>query len=325
MANIELSALLQMHRDFISVRKTIDALRAQTAKDRLELVLVMPAGKRDLIPADAFEGLAAVQCVEIEHSFKLEEGWAVGIERATGPLVVLCEDHSYPHPGWAAGLIDAHKRGYPAVSPAIDNANPATAVSWANFMLTFIHWFGITEVAEMEFTAAHNSAYNRTMLLEHYGDSLPYWLAHEHSLSDDMQTRGYRIVVAPDAVTEHVNVSVFNAYLVHSYAGGRIYGTGRAAAWSLATKLVRAVAAPLVPWVRVVRILRMLDTPEKRRKAKVGRSLPMALMGLHFHAFGEVMGYLFGKGRASEIYLPAEIHRAQLVRPNEQIAIMGLE
>src|SRR4051812_9514986 len=82
-----------------NVAELLAALRAQTARKRLELVVVSPdptqveAGTRDVI--------GGVRLVEAETAQSLSAARAAGVRVATTPLVVFTETHSFPEPGWA--------------------------------------------------------------------------------------------------------------------------------------------------------------------------------------------------------------------------------
>ncbi len=61
------------------------------------------------------------------------------MQHASAPVVALVEDHAYPAPGWAEGIIDAHKNGWAAVGPVMANANPHGLMSWVNLLIEYRH------------------------------------------------------------------------------------------------------------------------------------------------------------------------------------------
>ena len=63
----------------------------------------------------------------------------------------------------------------------------------------------------------------------------------------------------------------------------------RAAKWNPARKLIYAVLFPLVPFIRLRRLFSQLNTPEKRRKARLFKAMPLIVIGLFCHAFGEAV------------------------------------
>ena len=59
---------------------------------------------------------------------------------AHAPIVALAEDHCFPEPGWADALIRAHQGPWAVVGPVVRNANPATIVSWCDFVIGYGPW-----------------------------------------------------------------------------------------------------------------------------------------------------------------------------------------
>ena len=318
MDQFRLSAILNMPANFDRIRKTIHHLRAQTCRDVLELVIVTTPEKTALVEKDLLEPLAAWQVVEIAEMPSTGAGYAAGILRARAPLVVMCEDHSFPEPDWAEALIHAQQEDCAAVAPMMHNGNPASTVSWANFLLTFIEWFSPDPGRPLQSGPGHNTSYKRDVLREY--PNLDQALISERVLHIDMISKGYRIRMDARAVTHHVNISLPRSYLTHSFFGGRIFGAWRAERWPKARTLVYACAFPLVPIVRLRRIWKLLNTPAKRKASRFWASLPWIVAGLTAHAFGEAVGYVAGEGRAMERYMDFEANRIDHLRsPDREI------
>jgi hypothetical protein len=313
----ELSAILLMVDGFQAIRRTVHHLSVQSARERLELIIVTTRPNARLVDTNALKPLGAWQVVEVDKIPTPESGWVAGIRKARASVVVICEDHSFPDPGWAKALIEAHRQDCAAVAPAMDNGNPNTTVSWANFLLICAHWFSPNGSGPVSFGPGHNTSYKRPVLLEYY-DNLESWLTAERVLHFDLLAKGHRILLAAEAVTHHVNISLPRSYLSHSFHGGRLFGGSRAANWSRARAALYACAFPLIPFIRLRRLFQLLDTPAKRRKARFWASLPWICAGLLCHAVGEAVGYLTGSGNAMKRYMSYEIRRIDHVIPSEK-------
>lgn len=323
MAELKIAALLNMLYDFDSIRKTLRALNAQTDRQYIEVIIVTTKSSVDEIDEALLQDFGAFQIIALDHIESGAHGWAIAITKAVAPIIVLCEDHSFPAPNWAATLIDAHKGDYFAVAPAIENGNPDTLVSWANFTLTFLEWFAPDQSRLIDFAPGHNTSYKRELLLQQYGDDLPKWFGSERVLHYDFQTKGYTIFLDARTSTAHVNISIFGSYLRHSYYGARIFGSSRAQHWTVAQKALYTLGAPLVPIVRFIRILRILNTREKRHKAHLFPASPIVALGLYCHALGEVVGYWAGVGNANDHHLPFELRRRDFVLPQERSRLLS--
>lgn len=320
----KLSSVLNMARDFASIRRTVAALSRQTARDDIELIIIARRSAVHTIDRAMLQVFAAHQVIEVDTLSSGAYGWAEGFRRAQAPVVVISEDHGYPSPNWAQTLIDAHAADDCfAVCPAIENGNPKTRTSWANFLLSFVEWFEPDQPKLVQSGAGHNTSYKREALLRDYGGALDRWLNPERVLHYDLIARGKKILLDSRASVAHVNLSRPAAFFGVSYAGGRVFGASRAAGWGGPRKLLHALLFWLVPFVRLKRLLAFLDTPQKRRKARFIGTLPMILAGLFCHAFGEAVGYLFGAGNIGEKYVNFELNRLDYVVPEERGWMLG--
>jgi hypothetical protein len=115
-------------------------------------------------------------------------------------------------------------------------------------------------------------------------------------------------------------MSRLGPWIGHGYWGGRMYAAFRSARWPLPHRLLRAVAAPLVPGVRLRRILREVRRSDELR-AYVPGVLPFLVLGLVIHAVGEAAGYLLGPGRSEERYSWYEMSRASHVTAGDRSAL----
>src|SRR5262249_11787043 len=125
--------------------ETIDAvvrhLHAQSARPQLEVVIVAPADAviaRDTDVLQGFWGVSVVACGAVRSCTAAAR--AAGVRAARSAVVAFVEDHSFPQPGWAAVLIAAYRQPWAAVGPAVGNANPQSAVGWANLLIEYAPW-----------------------------------------------------------------------------------------------------------------------------------------------------------------------------------------
>lgn len=269
--------------------------------------------------APSREGLGLIESELTEfHTFRVVEvgeiklpsqAKAVGVLKATAPILAFAEDHCYPDPDWAAALIAAHQQGWAAVGPAMRNANPATMLSWAGL---FLHYGCCLEPATLQAAEClpwHNTSYKRELLLA-YGDELASMLVVESMLLDDLRDKSHRLCFEPAAKTYHVNISLLSSWIGHAFWGGRQFAAIRAEKqkWSLWRRLLYIVGTPLIPFVRLRRTRQIIYRTGKQREL-LPRVLPALISGLVPHAIGEMIGYAFGKGNAEQRYSYYEMAR----------------
>jgi hypothetical protein len=305
----ELSVIVVTPNHYEAIRKTIRCLVAQTARDRLEVVIVAPSA--GALGKDGLElrGFARSVVVEIGEVTSTGAAIAAGVHRASAPVVAYAEEHTYPDPRWAEALIRAHRHGWVAVGAMVANANPGSLTSWANLLTDFGPWVEPSPARESATLASHHTAYDRAVLLE-YGAELAAMLETEAVLHRDLRARGRRLYFEPAARSRHVNVSRLRSYVRAEFQGGRLFGAMRARQerWSRARRLLYVGAMPLIPLVRLSRLLPELWRPGRPRALLV-RLLPPLCLGLVAHTLGEAAGYSLGAGDAARRRVDFELHR----------------
>ena len=65
---------------------------------------------------------------------------AAGILAATAPIVFVGETHSFPDSKFAEVLLAGFSGPWTSITPAFDNANPDSAMSWAAFISDYGRW-----------------------------------------------------------------------------------------------------------------------------------------------------------------------------------------
>ena len=307
----EMSIVLVTDR-YDTIRRVVSRLRAQTARPRLEIVIVAPS-RASLAPEEAeLEGFAGVQIVEAPID-PLGVGLAAGVRAARAPVVQLGETHAFPDPHWAEALIRAHAQSWVIVVPAIQNANPDGPLSWASVLLDYGEFIDGLPAREVFHTPTHNPAFKRSLLLD-YGDRLEVALSGGYEISVDWQAQGCRFYFEPAAKVAHMNVSRPRYWLRQRYLVGLVHAAERSRDWSRLRRFAYACAWPLVPAVVLSRIapaVRLL-----RRQERLPRlTLPALVTAATATAVGEAIGYAGGARSAHKHRLDHyELHKRRYVR-----------
>ncbi len=314
-----LSVVLAVHGSFDMVRRTVRHLAAQTVRDRIELVLAWASVAGIDIPANIAANFHSCTVEKVRPGSSAAAANAAGVRRASAPIVALAEDHCFPDPNWAEALIEAHARGYAAVGPEIANGNPATVVSWCDYLIGYGPWMSPAIAGEAPFLPGHNSSYKRAILLE-YGDDLEDKLESETVLHYEMVRDGHRLYVEPRARASHLNFAQWRIWLPIQFHCGRVFAASRAADWGLGQKLFYAAASPLIPLVRLRRIAGELLRPNRPRHL-LGRILPALTLGLLLDGAGQMLGYILGSGRSREYLAEYEHDRVRYIHPADRRAL----
>jgi hypothetical protein len=302
-----------------TLRWTLRALRAQTAADRLEVVVVGPRVEV-LGPApEDLASFASYRAVAIGPIGTTARARAAGIRAASAPVVAFGEDHCLPDPDWAQALIEAHDGPWAAVGPALYNGNPGTLRSWA-FCLV-MHGPDVAPIAPGA-TAnlpGMNSSFKRELLLS-YGEALEAILEVESFLHWDLRDKGHPLGIEPKARAAHYHFVIWRTWFPPFYHIGRQFAAARAASWSWERRLLFAAGSPLIPAIRLQRIVR--DRLRRGRgDCPLARSVPLVLLALVTSAVGELVGYLRGPGRSAEALVELDYHRFRHILPRERHAL----
>ena len=316
----EMSVVIFTPDSYRIIRKTIEHLKAQTAKSRLEILVGAPSRKNlDLVESDLAE-FHSYQVIEVGEIRTVADAKVAAVAHASAPIVAFAEDHCFPEPKWAEALIASHQKGYAVVGPLMRNANPATSLSWAGFLLHFSCCAQPAFSGECTNLPWHNTSYKRQLLLE-YGSDLASMLIVEGILFDDLRAKGHTLHFEPAAQTSHVNISLLRSWIRHAFWGGRLFGAMRAQKkhWSVWRRLAYAAGSPLIPVIRLKRTVKSVR--EVGESSRLWKMIPSLIAGLLPHATGEAIGYAFGLGRAAEHYSALEMKRFLHVVPQDRKTI----
>ena len=315
----DMSVVVVSLDSYARIRRTIAALRAQTAKRRLEIVIVAPS--REVLKLDQadLQDFLSFQVVEIGPIRSTGGAIAAGFQRAQAPVVAYAEEHSYPFPTWAEALLLAHKQPWGAVGATIVNANPESIISWANLFTDFGPSVDPAVGGVTSHLAWHHGSYKRELLSGYDTEQLKNFLETEGLLHQALQDRGYQLYLEPAAKSNHVNVSTMLSLIRCEFVGGRLYGAARVRhnKWSMARRLLYILGSPLIPVLRLRRTLR-----EVRRAGQWDKLLPQILPGiitaLVAHCLGEISGYALGAGDAAWQRVPCELNRCEFLRESDR-------
>ncbi len=307
----ELSVVIVAPDGWAAIRETIKHLREQSVRDRIEIVVAAPAADRLGPDASELAGFCGVKTIEVGPIGSTAKARAMAIREASAPIVAFAEDHSYPEPKWAEMLIRAHQEPWAAVGPVMCNANPGSAISWADFVMGYGPWMDPAPCGSLGDLPGHNSSYKRALLLV-YGARLESMLEADTILHWDLLGKGHKLYLESGARTHHTNFERPFAWLSAAFYSGRLFASARARLWPDRRPFYVA-AAPLIPLIRLWR-----GVAEFRRPGRPRGVLPRILLflaaGLVADGLGQIMGYALGPGNAKQKLIKFEHDRQRYVR-----------
>lgn len=290
-----------------TIRRVLDALRAQTARDRLELVVVVPQGVE--LPEIDRREFGGVRIVERASVWPMPHSRAAGARAATAPMIFLGETHSFPAPGFAQAIIDASTLAWDVLVPGIGCANPATAVSYSNYLMDYGTWSPTLPGGEIPIGPTWNVVYRRDVLLG-FGEQLDRLLSHSDEMPVAVRAAGLRTRFAPAAVITHANVNKARWWFEQRYLAGLLVGGSRRQRFRASKRLLYLAASPLIPAILVRRLSRAIAAG--RRQGMPRLTIPALLAGTVFRSFGEMVAYLRGASPTSQDRMDEfELHKLE--------------
>ena len=293
--------------NYETIRGVIERFRRQTLRREIELVLVAPdpAGLEEILSYR--EEFAAVKIVEAPLT-SVASARAAGIRSAAAPVLFIAETHSYPHPDMAEILSAAMTTPWAAVTPAIGNANPKTAISWAGFLSDYGLWAEGRPAGEIPTPPPHNAAYRRDVLLE-LGDRLEPALGLGDELPRWMHANGYRTYFEPAARIDHVNVTRPMDSVRERFVAGWVIASHRAQRWSLSRRVVYISGSILIPAVLMWRVMPGVWRTVRHRRLPI-TTIPAMIAAAILKSVGEFCGYIGGAPNYAEYHMREyEVHK----------------
>jgi len=323
MAADTLTAVLVMPRGFGELTEALRHLQAQTRREAIEVILVHTPAYAGAIDRDAFAMFRRFVPVTVDRIPTVASAFVAALDEATSDVVAQVEDHVLLDPEWAAVVLSAHAQPSAAVAPRMANANPATAISWANFLASFSDAVAVRPVGPVDSGPGHNTSYKRAVL-QQYRDELLALYQSERNFHYRLRRDGHVILHEPRARLAHLNISVHREAVRQGFLGGVLFGAYRARQMPVIEKATRTALAPLVPPLRFWRTFRMLrgtaNVTTPRMPGTAWALLPVLLIS---HAAGEAVGYWNLVGDIEAQYEHFELHRLECLRPDERSLMTG--
>ncbi len=219
-----------------------------------------------------------------------------GIQKASGDVIALLEDHCTAHPTWASELLKAHESSYSAIGGAVENSDGQSPLDWAIYLFDY----GAYMLPEIPHVApaltGFNVSYKRPALeevKEVYRDGF-----FEVFTNQELQRRGYELFLAPSVIVYHRKNYSLKSAIVENYHHGRLFAAQRTSAAAAEERIYRAITALALPVLLPARVT-MRTVRKKRHVAHLITALPYLVMLMSAWGFGEFCGYLFRAGSSA--------------------------
>jgi hypothetical protein len=272
---------------------TLDALDAQAERSRMEIVVVDTVGgeTRELLRSRSPE-VVLVEIDEVDRP-SIPALRYQGVQRSTGGLVAILEDHGLVESTWARAVISAHQdASLGAIGGAVENGRNGV-VNWAAFFTEYTPY--MTPVVEGEHAdlPGNNIAYKRPHLMRHAGElEQGRW---ESWINAKLRADGVKISSTNAAVVHHIKPFQLGHFLIQRFHFARSFAGMRRVEQSGSKRLVYGIGSLALPALLMMRTTRTA-LAKGRHLGQFMLALPLIALFLAVGACGEMLGYLFGPG-----------------------------
>jgi glycosyltransferase involved in cell wall biosynthesis len=283
-----LSVVVASVNGFPYLGECLDSLRANCPEAEVVVADCTDQETRQKI----CDGWPAVRLIGFETPTSIPALRAAGIAASTAPYVALIEDHCVVRPGWAEGLLAAHRAGYSVVGGPIHNG-AGRVRDWAAFLFEYSTYMEPQQAGAVPDLPGMNVSYDRRAL-DAIEDLLraAKWESWLHARLVD---RGFVLFATPEATLDHVKDFGIREFFAQRFHYARAYAAMRNddLKWK---RVAYAVTAPAIVPLVYARIARNV----RRRGHAREFVLATPLLGLYLFAtaIGEGIGYAAGGGRS---------------------------
>ncbi|MFN8222171.1 MAG: glycosyltransferase [Gaiellales bacterium] len=283
---LTLSAILYAPRGLSSVVAALDAWRAQTARERVELVVICPPLPPDEpVPTD-------VQIIDATE-LALHTARSLGIRAARGELVMLAEDHCLPDPDAAERFLARAEEGWDLVGPSLRSADPRKLASRAAFVLGYSEWMSPLVAGPTTVLPGHNSVIRRELLIA-LGNRLEEELRGSAFVATRLLRSGASGFVDPAIRMRHFDRPSWCFQFPLFACVGLGFGAIRTRDWPLLARLLYPLAIPAIVARHFWRAHAQLRRAEGFPPSRAGVAALALAWGL-----GEGVGALLGPARTT--------------------------
>ena len=292
----EISIIVPVRFARQTINSTLKALLEQCEGIAAEIIAVVSSTDPT---REALRELACdpkLRIIEMPGRRSVPELRGEGVRLSRGKLIAITEDHCSFPPGWAAGMIDAHRtREIAAVGGPVENGRAGGCLDWAIYFSRYLGSMPPLDSGPAASLPGNNACYKREAL-ERCAPLLAggFW---ENDVNRELLALGYILWLDPRLTVIHRKPYRFAPYLALRYRHARCFGGMIARTLTGFGRMRRILFSPLIPALLMLRSMRLIQAKKRRRREFLVAS-PALLLCYLVWFWGEVAGYIAGAGAA---------------------------
>ncbi len=296
-----LSIILVTPTSLSRLEKTLLALQTQTIRERLEIILIVPAAEAaGHDPDGLLNGFQNVQVVPIGPITDVTTAGAHGVPHSSAAIVAFVEDHAYPAPDWAESIAGVYQGQWAAVGCAMTSANPESLWGWASQLISYGPYTAPVQGGQVGMLPTHDVSYQRDSLLALDQPLEQLMTGWGGDLNDALRDKGFDLYLDAGTLIYHRNTTVVKELLDMALISGRYYAGRRwqKEQWSFGRRLLYVLASPLIPFKRGYQLWQEAFQGKDRSDIMPAVWLPLAAL-IVVDALGQLLGFLTDEGDAA--------------------------
>ncbi len=278
---MDISVVIPSYNSIATIDRCLAALHRQVFSGSYEVILV--DSSIDGTAEQVEKHFPWVRLIHLKERALPGKARNIGIAKARGSIVAFTDADCLPAPDWLWRHYQA-QQNHDVVGGALGNANPASLVGWASYLLEFSGYTPCRRHGYVDCLVSANLSCRRILLQKHpFPEDL--WPGEDRILAWQLAEIS-NLFYDGGAIVEHVNRSGLENLFRHQARSGR----AAAVAWpriGLHGKLCRYswLVWLTPPWRSLLTITRVLrDTPRFLLPAML--TMPLILSGAMVWAHG---------------------------------------
>jgi hypothetical protein len=296
----KVSVVLPAMLGYESVAAALEAWKAQTARDRIEIVVLCPS-------APGGVRLPRGQVLIPTGQADLAEMRAIGVEQASGEYIMLAEDHCLPDPDWAQHILDCLDRtDCDAVGCALRPGNRTSCWPEGSFLLGYGQWMDPVDSGPADVICGWNGTIRASLVRAVPPAQLREDLHMGAFLMNRLHAQGAKFYIENRAKMSHYDPPGFLRQMGMICMAGMGFGSMRSRRWPWAARLLYPLLVPAVSCLHAKRAV----TQYFRAGSAAGlrsNTLPAALLMAFLWGIGEGIGAWMGISRVGPMLWRIEV------------------
>lgn len=218
---------------------------------------------------------------------------AAGVSAARGDVVAVTADHCSAVPTWAQSILELHQGAWAAVGGPVDKRGKDSMLNWAIYLSDLGRYMNPVAEGPVSYLTDVNVTYKRASLEA----TSQLWQKefHETTVNRALQDQGKQLLLSRRVAVRQQRSLELGYALGERYRFGRLYASTRVAGAGLDKRLFYSAASAVLPAILLGRVYRNVFA-KRRFDTPFLRIVPVLVLLSLVWAWGEVMGYLTGRG-----------------------------